>query len=160
MGATALALSGQRGARQAVLQGVSAARQNRNGILARVLVCAVLFAAVLLPANFARAQTPDLSAQRIRQIFTAEHLNADWFNEEFLNKVPLAKIQDVIDQLKFGLGAFKDVKKSSQPNEDRFPAPWGRYLATFKDGTDEIYIRLDDAEKINGLSIKTPRTSF
>lgn len=128
--------------------------------MTRGLACAVVCAAVLTAPDFARAQTPDQSAQRIRQIFTQERLSEDWFNEDFLNKVPLAKIQGVVDQLKFGLGQFKDVKKSGQPNEEKFPVPWSRYLATFKDGTDELYIRLDDAQKINGLSIKTPHTSF
>lgn len=113
---------------------------------------------LLLPAVARAAE--DVSAQRIRQIFTQERVSEDWFNADFLKKVPLAKIQEVVDQLKFGLGQFKSVKKSSQPNEEQFPAPWGRYLATFKDGTDEIYLRLDDAQKINGLSIKTPHTSF
>jgi hypothetical protein len=101
-----------------------------------------------------------MSAQRIRQIFTQSRLSEDWFNADFLTKVPLAKIQEVVDQLKFGLGAFKSVKKSSEPNEDKFPPPWGRYVATFKDGTDEVYIHLDEAQKINGLSMKTPHTSF
>ena len=123
----------------------------------RGLACAVLCAAVLAPAAGLAA---DASAQRIQQIFTQERLSEDWFNADFLNKVPLAKIQGVVDQLKFGLGQFKSVKKSSEANEEQFPAPWGRYLATFKDGTDEIYIRLDDTQKINGLSIKTPHTSF
>jgi hypothetical protein len=93
-------------------------------------------------------------------MFTQSRLSEGWFNSDFLNKVPLAKIQEVVDQLKFGLGSFKRVKKSSDANEDQFPAPWGRYVATFKDGTDELYVRMDDAQKINGLSIKTPHTNF
>lgn len=129
-------------------------------------------AAVLAATGFGRSQTPaptpspaatstiDVSAFRIRQIFTADHLSADWFNQRLLDKLPLAKIEDVVGQLKFALGQFKDVRKSREPNEEQFPMPWGRYLTTFKDGTDEVYILLDGAQKINGLSIKTPHTSF
>lgn len=93
-------------------------------------------------------------------MFTQAHLSEEWFNGDFLQKLPLPKIQEVVDRLKFALGHLKNVEKSSRPNEERFPSPWGRYLATFKDGTDEIYIRLDGVRKINGLSIKTPHTSF
>ncbi|MGH7329058.1 MAG: hypothetical protein ACREJX_11975 [Polyangiaceae bacterium] len=135
-----------------------------------ILVSAMLCVAILTTTHLVRAQTTspapaasatvDLSAQRIRQIFTANRISEDWFNAEFLKKVPLSKIQEVVDQLKFGLGQFKAVKKSDEPNENQFPVPWGRYVATFKDGTDEIYVHLDDVQKINGLSMKTPHTSF
>ena len=71
-------------------------------------------------------------------------------------------MDEIITQMKFGLGAFKSVKKSPEKNEDQFSATagWQRYLATFKDGTDDIYIAMDDSGKIAGLFFRTPKTHF
>ena len=129
-------------------------------------------AAVLILGVLLLAQSPapspsptagvDLAAQRIAQIFTQPQINPDWFTTNFLNQVAAQKVDlnNVVSQMKLGLGTFKSVKKSTEKNEDQFPAPWQRYLATFKDGTDDVYIALDEMGKIAGLFFRTPRTHF
>jgi hypothetical protein len=132
-------------------------------------VRAALFFVLLLWPSFAFAQsspspspmaTADLAAQRIAQIFTVQHLSPDWFDDAFLAKTPIAKIEDVVAQLKFGIGTFKSVKKSPERNESDHPAPWMRYLATFREGTDDIYIHIADSGKIDGLQFRTPHSTF
>ena len=110
------------------------------------------------PSAAATATAADPGAERIKAIFTVQHIPADWFTPEFLAQVPTAKLEDIVAQFKFGLGPLRSVKKSTEPNEAQFPAPWGRYLSTFKEGYDDMYISFDAAGKVNGLFFRTPRT--
>jgi len=141
---------------------------NVNQIAIRMKIASLAVLAVVLSLACAAAQTAapsaspgvDQNAQRITQIFTASHISPDWFTSKFLEQVPVSKLETIVGQLKFGLGDFKSVKKSTQANEDQFPPPWGRYLATFKQGTDDIYIHLDETGKVEALFFRTPHTTF
>ena len=131
------------------------------------------FAAFLLVSQIASAQTAapnapassapapgDVGAWRISQIFTAEQVSPDWFTPAFLKKVPTSQLDGIVKSLRFGLGPYQSVTRSTEPNEKQFPPSWGRYFVSFKDGTNDVYIHLDEYSKINGLWIKTPFSQF
>jgi hypothetical protein len=104
--------------------------------------------------------TVDLAAERIVQIFTSKHVSPDWFTPDLLTHIPVSKIEDVAAQLNFGLGAFKVVAKPTERIATDPPAPWVRYVAIFKAGTDDILIHINDEGKIDGLVFRTPRSTF
>jgi len=114
-------------------------------------------AAVTSPAP---TPTADLAAQRIVQIFTQKHVSPDWFTEDFLTHVPVSKLEDIAAQLNFGIGPFKSVARPTVKLQDDPPAPWVRYIAIFKEGSDDVLIHINDAGKIDGLVFRTPHSSF
>src|ERR1700686_187527 len=105
----------------------------------------------------AASVAPDLGAERVDEFFTKPHISADVFAASFLSQVPASMVEEIVNQLKAGLGNYKGVKKSLEKNEAPFPPTWGRYLATFAKGTDDVYIRFDNAERIDGLLFRPPK---
>ena len=117
------------------------------------------------PWSVAGAQTPpqssassatagaavDAGVQRIENIFSKPHVSNDSFDASFLEKMPAPKVEAIVKQLKNILGDYKDVKKSTEKNQPPFDDTWGRYVAEFSKGTEDIYIRLDSAGKVDGL---------
>ncbi|MBV8152764.1 MAG: serine hydrolase, partial [Candidatus Eremiobacteraeota bacterium] len=88
----------------------------------------------------------DLGAQRIDELFTKPHVSPDIFAAVFLNQVSASKVEEIVSQLKAGLGEYKGVKKADD-----------HYVATFAKGTDDVFIHFDAENKIDGLFFKTPR---
>lgn len=114
------------------------------------------------PAAAAPSPTPtvDLAAERIIQMFTEKHVSPDWFTPELLTHLPVSKIEEFAAQLNFGIGPFKVVGKPAERIETDPPAPWVRYVAIFKAGTDDVLIHINDNGKIDGLIFRTPRSAF
>jgi hypothetical protein len=114
------------------------------------------------PASVAPSPTPtpDLGAERIIEIFTVKHISPDWFTPDLLTHLPLAKIEDFAAQLNFGIGPFKVVGRPTERIATDPPAPWVRYVAIFKEGTDDVLIHINDDGKIDGLVFRTPRSAF
>lgn len=125
----------------------------------KIAALAVLTLAAILPLDAARAQTAapapsaaaDANAQHITDIFTKPHVTPDAFASSFTEKMPPARLESIVKQLKVVLGDFKDARKSTDPNQAPFDATWQRYVATFSKGSDDIYIHEDSSGKIDGL---------
>ena len=123
-----------------------------------VTVCLML-AVLSPPPTLAQSAAPvpaagaaaDPGAQRIDDVFLKTHLAPDAFSATYTEKMPPARLEGVVKQLKTVLGEFRDARKSTDPNQPPFDNTWQRYVATFTKGTDDVYLRLDSGGKIDGL---------
>ncbi len=107
-----------------------------------LLVCAVVLMAGGARADTAAGLTPQAALVRL---FTADHVDADWFAPAFLSQVSAAQVETIVGQLKAQLGAFKSVKPEEQ-----------KYRVLFERGDDLASIRLDDNGRIVGLFFEVP----
>lgn len=110
----------------------------------RVLVLVVaLCVALLAPA--AGTQPSDARAALVR-LFTADQLSADWFAPEFLAAVPLARVAQVVSDLKREHGALQRMDEEG-----------GAFTVVFERAIVPARIALDAAGRISTLFLGQPR---
>jgi hypothetical protein len=68
-----------------------------------------------------------------------------WFSASFLAQVRFARLGPIVDQVKSGLGAYRETTGGA-----------GVYISHFEKGTDEVRIHLDADGKIDGLFFRPP----
>lgn len=118
-----------------------------------VLIAALVFGAFAPAGAQTSSTTPVSSAApqshseiehtRIDTMFSSGHADASWFTDSFLAQVPASKIDEIIGQLKTGLGDYKNTDGKD-----------GDFIAHFAKGTNEVLIHLDGANKIDSMWFK------
>ena len=86
--------------------------------------------------------TPELAVARL---FAPEGPNADSFTLSFLEKVPIATIGKIVQQMAAGLGAFREVRKAGTSFE-----------TVFERGKVPTEVTLDEEGRIAGLFFRPP----
>jgi|GEM_PF-2682067 len=86
-----------------------------------------------------------IAQQRLVQIFTVP-IEAAWFSPAFLERVVPEQVAGIVRQLNAALGEYRGLSRL-QP---------GDYRVQFANGTDEVLIHLDAANKIDFLFGKPP----
>ena len=86
----------------------------------------------------------------LERLFTADHVDSNWFAQSFLDQVSAAQVETIVGQLKSQLGAFQSVE-----------ADRSKFRLTFARGDDMASIVLDDNGRITGLffEVAQPRAS-
>ena len=91
-----------------------------------------------------QTMTPKAALERL---FTTDKIEADWFDSNFLASIPIAQIQQIIDNLKKELGNYQQV----QPEEKD-------YLIIFDRASVPTKIALNQKGQIIGLLFQAPRS--
>lgn len=89
--------------------------------------------------------TPQFALERL---FTSSQLESQWFAPNFLAKVPLSQVEQVLTSLR-ELGTFESVQKSGTD-----------YLVVFQKGSVPTQIVLDANGRISGLLFQNPRANI
>jgi len=97
------------------------------------------------------AASPGLTPKdALERLFTADHVDSNWFAQSFLDQVSAAQVETIVSQLKSQLGAFQSVE-----------ADRSKFRVIFARGDDMASIVLDDNGRITGLffEVAQPRAS-
>ncbi|HXN09432.1 MAG TPA: serine hydrolase [Candidatus Acidoferrales bacterium] len=115
--------------------------------VALALSIALLVAVACARAGASPNPTPKDALVRL---FTADHIDSNWFAQSFLDQVSAAQVETIVGQLKSQLGAFQNV----EPEHSKFRVIFAR-------GDDMASIVLDDNGRISGLffEVSQPRAS-
>jgi hypothetical protein len=113
------------------------------GRMHKLIVAAMLAAAVVSPASAQIAPTSPLARARVDKMLSSGHADETWFSASFLAQVKVAQIDAVLAQLRTGLGDYQGLDDNST-----------RYTARFAHGSDEVQIHLDGDQKIDSLSFE------
>ena len=120
------------------------ARPLRLGLRAALIaLCCLLVTS--LPARPTQG-SPLTPRQALARLFTASHLQADWFTPQVLAVANVSQLEMLRDTLTSSLGAYQSV----------MPRPDGSFLLTFARGTDVATIALDPRGLIASLFFKPP----
>ncbi|NER45342.1 MAG: serine hydrolase [Symploca sp. SIO1A3] len=93
-----------------------------------------------------QAQAMELSPQlALEQLFTTPQLKQEWFAPSFLNQIPLAQLEQIIDNIKNTLGSYQEVE-----------ADGSDYLVIFEQGSVPTKLVLDVNHQISGLLFQPP----
>jgi len=115
-------------------------------------VALALSIALLVAFTYGRAgASPSLTPKdALERLFTADHVDSNWFAQSFLDQVSAAQVETIIGQLKSQLGAFQSVE-----------AQRSKFRVIFARGDDMASIALDDSGRITGLffEVAQPRAS-
>jgi beta-lactamase class A len=84
--------------------------------------------------------------QVLERLFQTPNISADWFTPEFLAAVPIAQIQQIVNQFKQDLGDFASAVPDGSD-----------YLLNFSRGSVPTKIVLNDKGKIAGLLLSPAR---
>jgi hypothetical protein len=84
--------------------------------------------------------------QKLLSLFTTRPLDPSWFNLEFLKRVPIAQIEQIVTEIKSALGELKDAQISD-----------GHGFVHFANGRVPVRIGLDGEERIETLWFGAPQ---
>uniref|UniRef100_A0A7C3HBK3 Serine hydrolase n=1 Tax=Meiothermus ruber TaxID=277 RepID=A0A7C3HBK3_MEIRU len=105
-----------------------------------------LVALFLFGALWAVAQAPITPKAALERLFTERPARAEWFAPAFLQQVPLAQVEAILQQLLGGLGRYEGVEPDG-PN----------FRVNFERGVVPAQISLDSEGRIQGLFFRPPQ---
>jgi beta-lactamase class A len=100
---------------------------------------------IALSCSDVLADTAQSAKVALEQLFTSQHVQADWFAASFLEQVPASQVETIVGQLKTQLGAFKSITPEGS-----------KYRVNFEHGDDLASIVLDPSGHISGLFFEAP----
>lgn len=95
---------------------------------------------------FVGAQAPLTPKAALERLFTEQPAKAEWFAPVFLQQVPLAQVEAILQQLLGGLGRYEGVEPDG-PN----------FRVNFERGVVPAQISLDAQGRIQGLFFRPPQ---
>jgi beta-lactamase class A len=111
----------------------------------RIAAIAACLAFALLGGRVAAdtALTPQAALARL---FTAQHVDAGWFTQAFLQQASAAQVEAIVASLRTQMGAYQRIEPQG-----------AKYSVIFAHGTDTASIALDQSGLISGLFFEVPQ---